>query len=120
MTTVISESDRLNVGIRTVNPAGLMLGVAVGDRFSKGLAPATITSQSGDVVLIYSDGVVEAMNVKDEQFGTERLEEILSQGANRGPAAVIEKLEKNLAELGKDDSTTRYRRAYESFQRQPP
>jgi phosphoserine phosphatase RsbU/P len=42
----------------------------------------------GDVLVIYSDGVTEANNVSEEEFGEERLVEVLRR--NRGkPAGVI-------------------------------
>jgi len=35
--------------------------------------------QPGDVVVFYTDGLIEAVNANDEQFGFERLLQVLSQ-----------------------------------------
>jgi len=40
---------------------------------------ATIDLQSGDVLIVFTDGVTEALNPKDEEFGEERLKDLLRQ-----------------------------------------
>jgi len=40
---------------------------------------ATIDLQSGDVLIIFTDGVTEALNPKEEEFGEERLKELMRQ-----------------------------------------
>jgi sigma-B regulation protein RsbU (phosphoserine phosphatase) len=39
----------------------------------------TIKLNSGDCLFLYTDGVSEAMNIKDEEFGTDRIEFILKK-----------------------------------------
>ena len=39
---------------------------------------ATITLNPGDTVVLYTDGVTEAMNEENEEFGTDRLCEIFT------------------------------------------
>ena len=39
----------------------------------------SIMLESGDVIYLYTDGMTEALNNKDELFGEERLEEILNR-----------------------------------------
>ncbi len=45
----------------------------------------TISLNNGDVLVIYSDGVTEAKNIADEQFGEERLEDVIRK--HRGESA---------------------------------
>jgi serine phosphatase RsbU (regulator of sigma subunit)/integral membrane sensor domain MASE1 len=40
---------------------------------------------ASDTVVMYTDGVTEAMNVHWEQFGTERLEKVIKQHSNESP-----------------------------------
>ena len=40
---------------------------------------ATVSLQSGDVLVIFTDGVTEAMNERDEEFGEERLKALLPE-----------------------------------------
>jgi sigma-B regulation protein RsbU (phosphoserine phosphatase) len=54
-------------------PSGIVLGVIEGSPYST----ETISLNHGDVVFLFTDGVTEAMNVKEEFFDDERLETIL-------------------------------------------
>ncbi len=61
-----------------LDKGGLMLGVMENVRFEVG----SERIKSGDLLYMFTDGVNEAMNTKDEQFTEERLEKLLSQNAN--------------------------------------
>ncbi len=43
---------------------------------------ATVDLQSGDVLVTFTDGLTEAMNASDEEFGDERLKAVLRQIAH--------------------------------------
>jgi sigma-B regulation protein RsbU (phosphoserine phosphatase) len=43
---------------------------------------ATVDLQPGDVLVAFTDGVPEALNPNDEEFGDERLRELLSRSAH--------------------------------------
>ncbi len=43
----------------------------------------TLTLQKGDVLALFSDGLEEAMNPADEEFGNRRLERVLREHARR-------------------------------------
>ena len=61
-------------GSKTVFPTtdGIALGILPGAEFEQ----RTIVCQPGDTVVFYSDGVTEAFNSEDEEFGMDRLLEI--------------------------------------------
>jgi sigma-B regulation protein RsbU (phosphoserine phosphatase) len=40
---------------------------------------ATLTVRPGDILVLYTDGIVEAMNPRNEQFGLERLNKVLGR-----------------------------------------
>jgi sigma-B regulation protein RsbU (phosphoserine phosphatase) len=72
---------------------GLPLGVQPDTTYSQAQVPL----QSGDVLLFYSDGIVEGVNTAGEMFGFERLEAALRRLCpGRTPAQIIEGL---LAEM---------------------
>ena len=50
----------------------------------------TVQMQPGDFLLIYSDGVPEAMNASKQQFGEERLRDLLVQNRDRPVAELID------------------------------
>jgi sigma-B regulation protein RsbU (phosphoserine phosphatase) len=56
-----------------VNPTGLVLGAANEEMFTKTLKEATLELVPGDRFVLYTDGVTELMNAKEEEFGRSRL-----------------------------------------------
>ena len=52
--------------------------------------PRTISLQPGDTLLLYTDGVNEAMNADRELFGEERLRDLLQHTAGQPAAAIVE------------------------------
>jgi sigma-B regulation protein RsbU (phosphoserine phosphatase) len=53
--------------------------------------------QHGDVLVSYSDGVTEQTNQKGEEFGTDRLHEVIVQNIERSAAAIRDKIEAALS-----------------------
>jgi phosphoserine phosphatase RsbU/P len=68
---------------RLLAPQGLGLGFAPSRIFDQALEIETIRLQPGDTLLLYSDGLTEAMNRHQEQFGEERLMKALA-ASHRG------------------------------------
>jgi sigma-B regulation protein RsbU (phosphoserine phosphatase) len=70
----------------------------------------TITLESGDFVVLYTDGVTDAINSKEEEFGTERLQKVVK--ASRGKstqeivAAVETAIKKFIGEAHQYDDVT--------------
>ena len=52
---------------------GLPLGTSKGAIFEKALKTQTISLAAGDGVLLYSDGIMEAQDEENEQFGLDRM-----------------------------------------------
>lgn len=59
--------------LESLSEGGLLLGVMSGAPYVRGLAQLNV----GDVLLAYSDGVLESLNRSDEEFGASRIEEHL-------------------------------------------
>jgi sigma-B regulation protein RsbU (phosphoserine phosphatase) len=55
-----------------------------------------ITLNPGDRLLMYTDGITEAMNSSKEEFGTERLKEILSRLKGMSARGVIDQIVENV------------------------
>jgi sigma-B regulation protein RsbU (phosphoserine phosphatase) len=69
---------------RPLERRGLVLGI----RDQIDYEEETIALRPGDLLLIYSDGIIEAMNSWQEEFGEERLIAVVQQN-RRQPAAVL-------------------------------
>lgn len=73
---------------RQLDAEGLILGVNKNVVFEE----RTTTLSSGDLILLYTDGLTEAENTDGEFFGLERVSDILVQHAQQSPQVIIEVL----------------------------
>lgn len=71
---------------------GLAVGVDKGDVFERVTRDVSIPMESGDVMLLYTDGVDEATDHKGLLFGLDRIKEALAVSAPHGAADVVETL----------------------------
>lgn len=61
-----------------IAPAGFALGVLGSPDFDQLLEIDTVTLQSGDRILLFTDGLTEAMNASGEEFGMQRILGVMS------------------------------------------
>ncbi len=68
---------------------GAPVGLSMLDRdvLEEVLEERTVNLDSGDVIMLYSDGITEAVNLRGEQFGEERLKRTFLSLASRGATA---------------------------------
>ncbi len=62
---------------RVLTPQGIGLGLDPGERFEQILEEQTLPLAPGDVFVLFTDGISEAMNASSELFGEDRLREIV-------------------------------------------
>ena len=60
-----------------VNPKGIALGLDKGPVFDRSISEEIIQMEPGDRVVFYTDGTVEAMNEKREEFGDRPFQELV-------------------------------------------
>src|SRR6266404_1207600 len=84
---------------------GCVLGVCANLRFESGV----VELQSGDRLVLYTDGVTEAWNSEDEEFGEERLLRVLQENPTRTAAEIQAKILQAASEFShgiwQDDAT---------------
>jgi serine phosphatase RsbU (regulator of sigma subunit) len=75
-------------------PDGLVLGLKIddGERFEQLLEEVTQPLGAGDVVLLFTDGVTEAMNEAGEPFGEERLAALVEEHGDLPPEELRERI----------------------------
>ena len=81
-----------------VNPSGIALGFDKGPIFDRTLQERKITLEGGDRVVMYTDGVVEAMNLEHEEYGDERLYEFVRKNARMRSKEFVNALVSDLEE----------------------
>ena len=69
-----------------LDPGGLVLGVEPGETYPE----ACVDIQPGEVFVLYSDGITEAWNEDEEEFGLERLVDVLAAHRKAAAADVLE------------------------------
>lgn len=76
-----------------LSSGGFPLGIMPGAEFEVG----ETTLGSGDSLVVYSDGVSEANNIRDEEFGMERLEAVVRANILASAAGMRDKVESALS-----------------------
>jgi serine phosphatase RsbU (regulator of sigma subunit) len=81
--------------VASLKAGGIALGVI--DEIT--LQEEHITLQPGDLLVLYTDGVTEAINSDHDEFGSERMVEILLRAAGEPAGDVIDRLNRAHAEF---------------------
>ncbi|MDX1972060.1 MAG: GAF domain-containing SpoIIE family protein phosphatase [Candidatus Sumerlaeia bacterium] len=81
--------------IRDYEPEGMVVGMVDNDLFSF-LEEHTIQLQRGETLVLYTDGVTEALNEAGEEFGMERFHNSLRQLGDSTPQEMVDSLEQQI------------------------
>ncbi|MBD3257528.1 SpoIIE family protein phosphatase, partial [candidate division GN15 bacterium] len=81
-----------------INPSGMPLGVPVTleKSFRESLEEVEVQLDQGDLFLLYTDGITEAVNREGKQFGVERLSDLLRDCLRDGNCENIRDLSKTI------------------------
>jgi sigma-B regulation protein RsbU (phosphoserine phosphatase) len=82
--------------VESLNPKGMALGIDSGEVFDRVCADFEFTLETGDYVLLYTDGATEALDAEGDEFGTERLVRSLQTSATGSASHVIQRLTEDL------------------------
>lgn len=96
-----SNSDQ---SVTLLNPTGPAIGLMPEAKYKS----ETADINSGDVLLLYTDGLVEARNSTDEEFGEDRLKRFLENNKDNNANDILEKLHKEVEKFSQkiDDDLT--------------
>lgn len=78
--------------VRVLDPRGIVLGLVDEETFLRTLRDERVALEPGDILVAYTDGVTEAMNRDEEQFGLEALSEVLRGCGDLDPNAVVRRI----------------------------
>lgn len=79
-------------------------GIALGAVDNIELEERKINIKSGDTVVFYTDGVTEAVNKEDEQFGEERLFKLVKKNKDLSAKEIVEIIKKTVISFSGDRS----------------
>lgn len=84
---------RLDGTVEQLDSGGLPLGIMGGAAYEAG----EIELAKGEVLVVYSDGVTEAVNLKDDEYGIERLTEVVRANLASTASGLRDKVESALS-----------------------
>lgn len=82
--------------VKVCDSRGMVLGILESEIFDKGIEDVTYHLEKGDMVLFYTDGVVEALNRRKEEFNRDRLALALDTARNYGPYEALQSIKGRL------------------------
>lgn len=81
---IVAQRDATKI----IKMKGMALGLDKGANFSRNVSEERIELNEGDVVVLYTDGVVEAVDKHQEQFGYERLAEVARKSRQKSASEI--------------------------------
>lgn len=86
--------------IETLDVGGIIIGMMCGVHYEQ----SEVCLGSGDILLLYTDGVSEAMNAEDEEFGEQQIRDYLAQNHRADPADALAGLERRVLDFHGDSA----------------
>ena len=92
--------------IRRLEAGGPVLGILADARYDCG----EVMVEPGDLLVIFSDGIVEALNANEEEFGEDRLISAIQRQVRKPPADICNHILENVSafigtQTSQDDQT---------------
>lgn len=88
--------------LHVFQPQGLAVGMADHETFSKYITEKVIKLEKDDIIILFTDGIVEAVNKKRILYGEKRLHQIIRKYNRLTAAEIIGKIEKDLNIFGEE------------------
>ena len=96
---LVSPSGSDQSGLMTLlDSTGILLGIDEDAAFTQ----SVIQLRSGDFIVLYTDGVTEAIDAEEDQFGMERLQGVLLENQDRPASEIAEALEMAIDQFSLD------------------
>lgn len=87
---------RIEAKTEMLHPEGLAVGLEKGDKFDTIIQEQTIGISKDDIFIFYTDGITESMNRKNEEFGEDKLINIVNENSQRSAEEVMNIVKYNL------------------------
>jgi serine phosphatase RsbU (regulator of sigma subunit) len=84
---------RSSTEVERLDQGGLPIGMMQGMAYQE----AIVKFEPGDVLVIYSDGITESINERDEEFDEERLIEVVQKNLGRSASGIRDRIDEALS-----------------------
>jgi len=81
--------------VERLDTGGLPIGMMQGVLYQE----ASVSLEPGDVLVIYSDGITESINERDEEFDEERLIEVVKRNVERSASGIRDRIDEALSKF---------------------
>jgi len=78
--------------VTPLKPPGMVLGIDSGNVFDRLTSDVAVTLERDDCLVLYTDGVTEAIDTEGEEFGVERMVQSVRASAINGAPAIVSRL----------------------------
>jgi sigma-B regulation protein RsbU (phosphoserine phosphatase) len=78
--------------VEPVKPPGMVLGIDSGSVFDRITNDFALPFERDDCLVLYTDGVTEALDAKGDEFGVERLSQSIRESAASGASGIVKRL----------------------------
>jgi len=86
----------LDQSVTRINPPGMALGIDSGGVFNRVTADFSLSLERDDCLVLYTDGVTEALNSMGDEFGMANVIQSIQASASEGAAGIITRLTDDL------------------------
>jgi serine phosphatase RsbU (regulator of sigma subunit) len=83
-------------GPQSFTPPGIALGLDNGEIFNQVIAEEHMDMTPGDVLIFYTDGFTEAINWRKEEFGEERLLDLIECNRDKNAVEIVSSIEREI------------------------
>ncbi len=91
-----------DAGISKIVSKGIGLGLEKTGKFKSYLEPSRLKMKKDDLLILYTDGITEARNVRNEEFGVARLEEIIYKNKEKDAQDIASEIIQEISVFSKD------------------
>ncbi|HYR57449.1 MAG TPA: PP2C family protein-serine/threonine phosphatase, partial [Chthoniobacteraceae bacterium] len=82
--------------VSKINPPGMALGIDSGGVFNRVTGDFSLSLERDDCLVLYTDGVTEALNSRGDEFGMANVIKSIQASASEGAAGIITRLTDDL------------------------
>ncbi|MFZ0917786.1 MAG: GAF domain-containing SpoIIE family protein phosphatase [Candidatus Udaeobacter sp.] len=86
--------------VAPVKSPGMVVGIDSGSVFDRLTVDFAVSLERDDCLVLYTDGVTEALNTEGDEFGVDRLMQSVRSSAKDGAQAIVKKIIQEVREFG--------------------
>lgn len=85
-------------------PEGIAIGMASEDLFRKNISEEIIGLEDDDILILFTDGVVESISKTNKLYGDQRLQDLIKRNYKLSSKELLRKLEEDLEKFGEQSA----------------